>query len=153
MIKESFQDPFFVKTAEEITSFGRYSSLKQWVQHARVSTYSHSVWVASFTYRMAKKLRLKVDYSSLIRGSLLHDYYLYDWHDKNKGFRGHGFKHPAISLRHAAEDYILNDIERDMIIKHMFPLTPIPPRYRESFCLSLCDKIISVLEILRLIKE
>jgi uncharacterized protein len=147
------QDSYFTGIAEKITSSGRYPSLKQWTQHAHVSTYSHSVWVAMLAYKMAKKLHLKADYPSLIRGSLLHDYYLYDWHDKNKGFRGHGFKHPAISLQRASEDYSLNDIERDMIKKHMFPLTPFPPRYTESVCLCLCDKVVSVLEILRLLKE
>ncbi|MDD3947091.1 MAG: phosphohydrolase [Clostridia bacterium] len=147
------QDRFFTQTIATVIETGRYAFLKNWVQHAGVSTYRHSLWVTALTYRLARKLKLKVDYCSLIRGSLLHDYYLYDWHDKHKGLRGHGFKHPAISYKRASEDYMLNEIEKDMIVKHMFPLTPFPPKYKESFCLSLCDKIVSLLEIFRLVKD
>lgn len=32
-----------------------------------------------------------VNYGSLIRGALLHDYFLYDRHDKSNGHRRHGF--------------------------------------------------------------
>ena len=33
-----------------------------------------------------------------------------------------------------------------MIHRHMFPLTPVPPRYREALLVSLADKISAVLE-------
>ena len=34
----------------------------------------------------------------------------------------------------------LNKIEQDAILKHMWPLTPIPPRYKESFIITIADK-------------
>jgi uncharacterized protein len=33
----------------------------------------------------------------------------------------------------------LNDIEEDIIRKHMWPLTLVPPKYKESFIVSFAD--------------
>lgn len=49
---------------------------KQFFQHGRVSCYDHSVAVAYFSLLLAKKLHLRIDEKSLIRGALLHDYFL-----------------------------------------------------------------------------
>ena len=50
---------------------------------------------------------MNVDKRSLIRGALLHDYFLYDWHDKNKPAKFHGFTHPKIAFENAcATDYV-----------------------------------------------
>ena len=78
----------------------------------------------------SKTIHLKVDRDSLVRGALLHDYFLYDWHDRRPERRIHGFTHTGIALHNADRDFELNDIERDIIGKHMFPLTVVPPRYR-----------------------
>ena len=40
-------------------------------------------------------------------------------------------------------------VERDIIRKHMFPLTPALPRYRESLLVSAVDKACSVYECFR----
>ena len=45
------------------------------------------------------------------------------------------------ALENAERDYELNDIERDMIKKHMFPLNPAPPKYIETVILCIADKI------------
>lgn len=37
----------------------------------------------------------------------------------------------------------LTPIEKDIIMKHMWPLTAIPPRYPESFLVSFIDKLIA----------
>ena len=37
----------------------------------------------------------------------------------------------------------LSEREQDMIRRHMFPLNPVPPRYRESWILCAADKICS----------
>ena len=50
---------------------------------------------------MAQRLRLRVDMESLIRGALLHDYFLYDWHDGEKEHNLHGFRHAERALRNA----------------------------------------------------
>ena len=63
---------------------------KDFCQHGGISCYDHSVAVAQMSVRMAQRLRLRVDMESLIRGALLHDYFLYDWHDGEKEHNLHG---------------------------------------------------------------
>ena len=52
-------------------------------QHGAVTTFAHSIRVACLAVWMADRLHLwdKVDLQSLVRAALLHDYFLYDWHD------------------------------------------------------------------------
>ncbi len=119
---------------------------KKCTQHGTFSVYDHSVYVTSMCIGLSKKLHIKVNEKALVRGALLHDYFLYDWHEPKKENRIHGFTHPGIALRNAEKDFDLGKIERDMIKKHMFPLTPKPPRYRESIILCLADKICATYE-------
>ena len=53
-------------------------------------------------------------------------------------------------MRNADRDFGLNDVEKDIIKKHMFPLTPFPPMHRESFIVSLADKWCALAEIFRI---
>ncbi len=53
---------------------------KAFLHHGSVNCYDHSVSVAHMSLLLAQKLRVKVDAESLVRGALLHDLYLYDWH-------------------------------------------------------------------------
>jgi len=111
--------------------------------HGEVTCYDHSVSVAWLSTRLAEHFHYNVDMKSLVRGALLHDYYLYDWHAANDGHHLHGFYHAKRALRNAESDFSLSDIERDIIAKHMFPLNPQLPQYRKRDChrcrQSLCD--------------
>jgi uncharacterized protein len=61
----------------------------------------------------------------------------------------HGFAHPRIALDNAERHFTLNDTERDCILRHMWPLTLMPPRTRESFVVSMVDKWVASRELLR----
>ena len=92
---------------------------------------------------MADRLHLwdKVDLHSLICAALLHDYFLYDWHDWDDGaHRLHGFTHGQAALRNAVRDFRLNAIERDSIACHMFPMTPAAELHR-GYLVTMADKI------------
>lgn len=125
--------------------------LKNYIQHGNTNVYTHSIYVAHLSLSIAKKLNLKIEERSLIRGALLHDFFLYDWHDKGHP-KLHGFKHPYIALENAKKRYDLSIKEEDIIKKHMFPLTIIPPRYKESYIICLADKVCSLLETFHKIK-
>ena len=119
--------------------------MKSFTQHGTTTVFEHCVSVAKFSLLMAhyleKKFKIKCDRDSLVRAALLHDYFLYDWHDKTiPGHNIHGFTHPRTACINADRDFGLNDIEKDIISKHMFPLTFMPPRYRESVIVTLADK-------------
>lgn len=122
-------------------------------QHGVVTTFAHSIRVACLAVWIADRLRLwhRVDLHSLIRAALLHDYFLYDWHAHDGGrHRMHGFTHGGTAMRNAMRDFHLNRVERDSIENHMFPLTPIPPRYLEGYLVTIADKISATRETVSL---
>jgi uncharacterized protein len=119
----------------------------EFTQHGEVSCYDHSVNVACESIKLALRFRMRVDVRAMVRGALLHDYFLYDWHDPAKCSRLHGFKHAKTALANAERDFELSDTEREIIKKHMFPLNPQPPRSKESLLVTMADKICAVREI------
>mgnify|MGYP002868899103 CR=1 FL=1 len=130
----------------DIINNPKYLKQKEFIQHGHTSVYSHEHGVTLYSLKIADKLRLKVDEKSLVRGALLHDYFLYDWHEKHAGHNLHGFTHAKRAMQNASEDYDLNKIEKNMISTHMFPLNLRIPRYKESIVLCLADKIVATKE-------
>ena len=124
--------------------------MDRYIQHGDTSCLRHCVAVAYLSFLLSRRLRLRCDARSLIRGAMLHDFFLYDWHEKDAGHSLHGFTHPATALRNAQRFLALNPTERDIIRRHMWPLTPVPPHCREAWLVCLADKICSVRETLRL---
>lgn len=135
---------------EEIIAFlsanTRFDETKNFIQHGNTSVYTHVISVAKKSIEIAEKYNLKVDMDSMIRGALLHDYFLYDWHDGKRERWIHGFTHPMKAYKNAKSEINLNGLERDIIIKHMFPLTILPPRYLESWIVTFADKYVSAVE-------
>lgn len=138
------------KILNEIRESSRFKNSKQFIQHGKTSVYMHSVSVAYMSCYIAEKYNLSVDYYSLITGALLHDYFLYDWHDKEDGHkRPHGFYHPSAALANAEGDFEINSRTKNIIKRHMFPLTPIPPVCLEGWVVCIADKICSTKETIK----
>jgi len=135
------------KSAHSIICSAGMQSEKQYIHHRNISCYEHSIGVAYMSICIALRLHLKVNMKSLIRGALLHDYFLYDWHEPDESHELHGFIHAGRALKNAERDFELNDIERDIISKHMFPLNPQPPKYVESVVVTVADKICATREL------
>lgn len=121
---------------------------KGFLQHGKVSVFEHSVGVARLCVLIALCLRIRVNRRALVRGALLHDYFLYDWHVKDPSHRFHGLTHARRALDNASRDFELGSIERDMISTHMFPLSSAPPRCRESVIIVVADKLCALCEVL-----
>ena len=117
------QNAFFRRILSEIRGKAQFDEMKRYISHSDVSVYTHSIKVAYTAYCLALKYEIPCDLRALVRGGLLHDYYLYDWHDPNKGFRWHGFKHHRFALHNAERDFVLSKREKNIIVSHMFPLT------------------------------
>lgn len=144
------EDLIFKSYLEEMLQKKKFLKMNRYVQHGNTSCLLHSIAVSYYSYRICKRLRLKVRERELIRGGLLHDYFLYDWHAKYKPTKNvglHGRIHPKIALFNARKDFDINRIEADIIERHMFPLTFNPPKYKESVIICLVDKACSVYEI------
>lgn len=136
----------FQKYYRELSAISNLQQIARFPQHGTTSRLLHSAAVAYYSYRLAQLSRLSFHAEDLIRGALLHDYFFYDAQDGDPARKGHWSKHPAVALENAGREVELSGIERDIIEKHMFPLTPKPPRYRESVLVSLADKACSVYE-------
>lgn len=126
-------------------------SMQNYVQHQNISTLEHSIYVSYTSYKVSKWLNL--NYQSVARGALVHDFFLYDWHhlehaEKQKLWELHGFTHANTALQNASLYFDLTDIEKDIVAKHMWPLNWRFPRYKESFLVMLVDKYCSIREIL-----
>lgn len=118
------------------------------IHHGDTSVLHHSVAVAYYGWKLARALGIAVREQELVRGALLHDYFLYDWHDAAPGSM-HGITHPLRALHNAERDFSLSDRERKIIGRHMFPLTPLPPSSREAAIVCLVDKACAIYESLR----
>lgn len=125
------------------------------IQHSNVSVMKHSMKVAYASMWINRKFKIKCNENDLVRGALLHDYFLYDWHDDDH--RGiwnlHGFYHPGVALKNAMKEYELTDRQKNIIKSHMWPLTLTRvPKCREAWVVTAADKWISTIESLRLHK-
>ena len=135
----------YYEHVRDILDHSNFKSMDGFIQHGKVSCADHSKAVSYTSYKLCKKLRL--DHKSAARAGLLHDYFLYDWHKFVSFSRFHAFTHPKVSLKNAEKDFELNDRERDIIKKHMWPMTPSFPKYPESYVVTMVDKYYSTLEI------
>ena len=149
-MKKKIDKKAFLEIAREVVGKARYDEMRQYISHSDITVYSHCIQVAYTAYRLSVKLGISCDTRALIRGALLHDYYLYDWHDPNKGFRWHGFKHHKFALENASRDFELSEKEKNVIYAHMFPLTFwCLPKCREAWLVTLADKIVATKETMR----
>lgn len=141
------------KYGKDIINNKTFISQKKYIQHADISVYEHVLNVCYLSVKIALKYNIKVNYKSLVRGALLHDYFLYDWHEKDASHRLHGFTHPYKAAKNAKRDFNINKLEENIIKRHMFPLTPIPPKYKEGLIVTLADKICATKEIFKIKKQ
>lgn len=126
-------------------------------QHGKTTVYKHSRNVAYYSLLWAKKLEkrfnIKFNYKNLIVGAFLHDLFLYDWHEKDKLHRWHGYRHPLTESKNAREMCDANEETTKIIETHMWPLTITKvPRSKEAFLVCFVDKIMALAETLKIIK-
>ena len=121
-------------------------SLKE-IPHHNSNRFEHSLKVSYYSYKITKKMNL--DYESTAIGGLLHDMYFDEVSKKDtvkekiKLFTG---GHPKDALVNASNSFDLNDIEKNIIVSHMWPLSKAIPKYKESFIVSMVDKCVSTKE-------
>lgn len=77
------------KKLRYLENCGRINETKNYIQHGSISVYTHCVNVARMSVKIAKWLPIQVNMDALVIGALLHDYFLYDWHD-GEGRHLHG---------------------------------------------------------------
>ncbi len=139
----------FLDLAGNLINTDEVQSLKQYEQHLDIDRLQHILSVAFLSYKICKKLNW--DYKSASRGAVMHDLVYYDWRDGETGgwHKLHGYYHPARAEMNARELCAdLNKKESDIIKKHMWPLTITPPKYKEGFVVTFCDKYCATRELM-----
>ncbi len=137
----------FQKYLRKIMQDEKALQMKNYIQHGAVSTYEHCENVARLCYRINKAMGEKADMESLLTSAFLHDFFLYDWHEKKRKNKIHGFTHPKVAANNAKEHFKIGEKEQKTIRSHMWPLTPCHiPTSREAWILCLADKYCSGLE-------
>ncbi len=132
----------------ELNNNGNYAMLHEFIAHGTKTVFDHSRDVAIESIRLKHKYGIEVDERRLITAALLHDYYLYDWHDKNGSHQLHGFFHGKIAGDNALRDYDIDVEIRHAIERHMFPLTIMPPNSKIGIIVTIADKICATRETL-----
>lgn len=128
--------------------------MKNYIQHCDTTCYDHCRNVAYYSYLLCKRYNL--DYISASRGGMLHDLFLYNWRKKQREIELnglHAFVHPKIALSNSMKLFELNDIEKDIILKHMWPVTIKLPKYKESYIITLVDKYCALQETFDYLKR
>ena len=133
----------FLDIVSPIINNEEFLQRKNYAHHENESVYDHSMKVAFSSYLCAKKLKL--DYKSVAIGGLLHDFYYEDWQNKHvhkKFFQMHGFVHARQALENSKKVFpeLMNKKIENIILRHMFPLNITPPKYKESWIVSIMDK-------------
>ncbi len=161
-------NPFFdewYQIVEDILRNPEFQKRKLFMHHYNLSVWDHSILV-SFKAFMASRYFGASPRICAIAG-LLHDFYSQAWistpeleklengryvkalKEPKPWYKMHGFTH----AKDASINYVkyfpeLEDKKiTNCILRHMFPLNIIPPRYKEGFIITAVDKLNSVHEL------
>lgn len=126
----------------------KLDELKNITHHISTTRFQHCVNVSYYSYIVCRKLHL--DARSAARAGLLHDLFYYDRKEYNslrkKGQPSHSAMHSAQAAENAAQLTSISPLERDIIEKHMWPMTRPLPKYKETYVITVIDKYCAVLE-------
>lgn len=151
------EEAFFDKTVNNLLQNPLVRSMEKYSQHGSTNTLMHSISVSYRSYKMGiwlkKKFGMKIRLKQLIRASMLHDFFLYDWHESKEEHRLHGFTHPYTAFENASKEYNLSKLEENIIKRHMFPFTPLPPKFKEGWLVTTADKYVALKEVFEQIRR
>jgi uncharacterized protein len=139
-------DTEYVALVDDLLATDAVQRLADYPQHHFSNRLEHSLHVSYRSYLIAKRMHL--DTRATARGGLLHDLFYYDWRVTKFNLGTHAYVHPRVALRNAEKLTTLTKKEQDIIIKHMWGATLAPPRYLESWIVSLVDDYCAMDEFL-----
>ena len=133
------------KIYKEFENNKEFKKLSESIHHG-LTRLEHVNRVARWSFCLSKILKL--DTLSTTRGALLHDFFTSN--DINReNYSSFIKEHQLIALENSKKYFELNEIEEDIICKHMYPITRTKPKYKESILVSLIDKVVSCYEAVR----
>ena len=147
---DSEKDIEFQKIIKDLIENETVKDMRKYVQHCNTNCYEHCYMVSYYCYKICKKFNW--DYKLAARAGMLHDLFLYDWRKRENGRKGHhAFTHGRTACENACKLFDLNEKEKNMIKRHMFPVTLIPPKSKEGWLLTVIDKYCTLKEFFQYI--
>ena len=121
--------------------------MKDISMHRGSNCYIHSFKVAKLAIKRALRHK-KANLYIILIGSILHDYYLYDWRIDKSKMRKHLSSHPYIAVENAERDFDIDEPIKRVIQSHMWPVNFKDfPKTKEARIISNADKTIYLKEI------
>lgn len=139
-------DKKYQRLVEDILENEDFDKLKE-INHHGITRYEHSLKVSYYSYKIAKTLKL--DYTAVARGGLLHDFFVTSNDKSHKDSVVSTFTHPRVARDNAHNIFVTNIKEDDIIVSHMFPFYTKFPKYAESWIVNLTDKVIGTTEFIQ----
>ncbi len=114
-------------------------SMKNYHHHKAITTHFHSLYVSYTVLKMAENMKLE-NAREVTRAALLHDFYLYEWYtEKHEEY--HMTYHPKQSVKNIEEHFgKLSEMQKNMVLSHMFPMGVERPKSVGAWLLTLADK-------------
>lgn len=139
LLQKIYADKYFISIISDMIKNNTVKQMNDFKQHYETTCFEHCLVASYYCYLLCKKFNL--DYISCSRAAMVHDLFLYDWRKRQNGRKGlHAFTHPQTAYDNASKLFDLNEKEKDIIVKHMWPVTLALPKYKESYILTLVDK-------------
>ena len=140
MLKEIYYNEFKY-IVSDILSNKEFIKTKEKVHHG-INRYDHLVRVSFYTFIITKFLKL--NYIEATRAALLHDFYIDETNNETryKALQNH----PKYALENSKKYYGLTNLQEDIILTHMFPVTFTPPKFLESWIVDLVDDVAGIYE-------
>lgn len=146
MSMEWYEDEEYLSYVGDLLEKEEVQKLKDFTQHHYTTRLDHCISVSYKSYRLAKKFN--GDSCATARAGLLHDLFYYDWRDTKFDEGTHAYVHPRLAVKNAEKLTELSDLERDIIIKHMWLATAALPKYKESYIVTFVDKYCACQEVI-----
>ena len=138
----------FEELLNNMTESEALQILKTIPQHKGNTTFAHCVHVTQMSFKLARMFGIEIDPASLVRGAMLHDYYLYDTKTMEISDYQHALFHPQLALYYASQLFNLNEKEQNIILSHMWPIPGAPlPKSKEAWLVIIADKICACQEM------
>lgn len=139
----TINDQKYLKLVEDILENKEFNQLDT-IEHHGMTRLEHSVRVSYYSYKISKMLGL--DYTTVARAGLLHDFFISKENRTLKEKFLSTFVHPKYAVINAKKYFEIDDKTKNIIESHMFPIYKVLPKYAESWIVSSVDKVSALYE-------
>lgn len=132
----------YISIVKDILNHTEFLKLKNCIHHG-TNRYEHSKKVSYGAFKIAKKYNLS--YKEVARSALLHDFFINEKATFKERFKA-TFSHPLEAENNSREVFNITEKEAKIIRSHMFPINLTLPRDKESWVVTICDKVVCIEE-------